>query len=353
MSRFHKLTVTGITKTIRDAVAVTLTPEDGADFSFAAGQHLTFRRDFDGVELRRNYSICTAPSEGVLKIGIKRVEGGVFSSWANADLKVGDVLEAMPPSGRFTVKTDPDAAKNYLGFAGGSGITPVLSILKTVLEEEPKSQFTLVYANRAVNTIMFREELEDLKNLYMGRLTVIHVLETDAQEIDLFTGRVDEEKCALLFKHWIDIASVDMALMCGPQPMMEGITRALKDHGLRDDQIHFELFKSDQPGRAPRPAQVVNGHAVLTKAQVTLDGATQSFEVPEGMSILEAAVENNLDAPFACKAGVCSTCRAKLIEGEVDMVANHALEDYEVEAGYVLTCQCYPLSEKVVVDYDL
>ncbi len=353
MSRFHKLTVTGLTRTIRDAVAVTLEPEPGADFSFRAGQHLTFRRSFEGVELRRNYSLCAAPSEGVLRVAIKRVDGGVFSTWANEDLKVGDVLEAMAPSGRFTVETDPDAGKNYLGFAGGSGITPVLSILKSVLEDEPGSAFTLVYANRAVNTIMFREELEDLKNLYMGRLTVIHVLETDAQEIDLFTGRVDEEKCALLFRHWIDVASVDTALICGPQPMMEAIIRALKDHGLGDGQIHFELFKSDQPGRAPRPARVVNGHAVLTTAQVTLDGATRSFEVPDGMSILEAAVANDLDAPFACKAGVCSTCRARLIEGEVDMVANHALEDYEVEAGYVLTCQCYPLSEKVVVDYDL
>ncbi len=352
MSRFHALTVTDIHKTIRDAVVVTLEPDEPDAFSFRAGQHLTFRRAFDGAELRRNYSICAAPNEGVIRVGIKRVDGGVFSTWANESLAVGDILEAMPPSGRFTVKTDPDTAKNYLAFAGGSGITPILSILKTVLADEPHAQFTLVYANRAVNTIMFREELEDLKNLYMGRLTVIHILESDAQEIDLFTGRVDEEKCALLFRHWIDIGSVDAALMCGPQPMMEAITRALKDHGLNDDQIHFELFKSDQPGRAPRPAPTVNGEAARVTAQVTLDGATRSFDVPAGNSILEAALENNVDVPYACKAGVCASCRAKVVEGEVDMVANHALEDYEVEAGYVLTCQCFPLSEKVAVDYD-
>ena len=352
MSRFHSLTVTELHKTIRDAVVVTLAPDEPEAFDYRAGQHLTFRCVLEGAELRRNYSICTAPSEGVIRVGIKRVDGGVFSSWANENLAVGDKLEAMVPTGRFTVETDPDTAKKYLAFAGGSGITPILSILKTVLAEEPGSQFTLVYANRAVNTIMFREELEDLKNLYMGRLTVIHVLESDAQEIDLFTGRVDEEKCALLFKHWIDISSVDLALMCGPQPMMEAITRALKDHGLTDEQIHFELFKSDQPGRAPRPAPTINSEAARVTAQVTLDGATRSFEVSAGTTLLDAAVENNLDAPYACKAGVCASCRAKVVEGEVDMVANHALEDYEVEAGYVLTCQCYPLSEKVVVDYD-
>jgi ring-1,2-phenylacetyl-CoA epoxidase subunit PaaE len=354
MSRFHSLTVTGIEKTIRNAVVLTLEPEDSAAFEFTPGQYLTFRRDFDGEELRRSYSICAARDEGVLRVGIKQVDGGAFSTWANEKLNVGDTLEAMPPMGRFTAEIEPGKAKNYLGFAGGSGITPVLSILKTVLADEPDSEFTLVYANKAVNTIMFREELEDLKNRYMGRLTVIHILETDSQEIDLFTGLVDEEKCALLFKHWVDIDSVDTAFICGPAPMMEGIRRSLKSHGLDDQQIKFELFKSDQPGRARHRAHSLTdaGTAKETTAQVTLDGATRNFEMPKDQSILEAAIENDLDAPFACKAGVCSTCRAKLIEGEVDMIANHALEDYEVEAGFILTCQCYPLSDKVVVDYD-
>ena len=354
MSRFQPLTVTNIHRTIRNAVVLTLRPEDGAEFSFMPGQYLTFRREFDGVELRRSYSICAAPSEKALKVGIKQVDGGAFSTWANEKLAVGDTLEAMPPMGRFIIETDTDAAKNYLGFAGGSGITPVLSILKTVLEEEPRSSFTLVYANKAVNTIMFREELEDLKNLYIGRLTVIHILETDSQEIDLFTGLVDEEKCKLLFRHWIDIESIDTAFICGPAPMMEGIRKALSAHGLEDDKIRFELFKSDQPGRARKKAVSKRASAVggATRAEVILDGATRVFEMPKDSTILEAATQNDIDAPFACKAGVCSTCRAKLIEGEVDMIANHALEDYEVEQGYILTCQCFPLTEKIIVDYD-
>ena len=215
MARFHTLTVTDVHKTILDAVVLTLSPEDG-DFDFVQGQYLTFRRDFDGEELRRSYSICTGKDEGILQVGIKRVDGGAFSTWANEDLKVGDQLEAMQPMGSFHTPVGETDSIYYLGFAGGSGITPVLSILKTVLTHEPNSEFTLVYANRSFSSIMFREELEDLKNIYLGRLTIIHILETEGQDIDLFTGRVDEKKCALLFKHWIDINSVDTAYICGP-----------------------------------------------------------------------------------------------------------------------------------------
>ncbi len=355
MARFHKLTVTDVHKTIRDAVVVTLAPEaeDAETFAFTQGQYLTFRRDFDGQELRRSYSICAGRGEGKLQVGIKRVDGGAFSNWANDHFEPGVVVEAMPPMGNFHTPIDPAAEKAYLGFAGGSGITPVLSILKTVLDEEPGSTFTLVYANRAVNTIMFREELEDLKNIYMGRLTVIHVLEADTQDIDLFTGRVDEEKCAALFEHWIDIEAVDTAFICGPEPMMLGIAKALRDAGLEDAQIKFELFASSQPGRAARKTTGGKSSAgAATQAAITLDGATRAIEMDRETSLLDAALENSLDAPYACKAGVCSTCRAKVTEGEVEMRANHALEDYEVEQGYVLTCQCYPLTDKVAVDFD-
>ncbi|MGB0959410.1 MAG: 2Fe-2S iron-sulfur cluster-binding protein [Halocynthiibacter sp.] len=353
MARFHNLTVTDIQKTIRDAVVVTLKPEDMGDFDFTQGQYLTFRKDFDGDELRRSYSICAGKSEGILQVGIKRVDGGAFSSWANSELKVGDVVEAMPPMGNFFTAIEPKAAKEYLGFAGGSGITPVLSIIKTTLEAEPESSFTLVYANKAVNTIMFREEIEDLKNIYMGRFNVIHIMETDTQEIDLFTGLVTKEKCDDLFNSWIDIKSIDTAFICGPEPMMLGIVEALKAHGLTDEQIKFELFASGQPGRAKnRAASAAGAAAAEIDAKITLDGSTRSFKMPKDMSVLEAALDNSLDAPYACKAGVCSTCKAKVIEGEVEMATNHALEDYEVAQGYVLTCQCYPLSDKVVVDYD-
>ena len=354
MPTFHNLTVTDIHRTTKDAVVVTLRAEDGASFKFTQGQYLTFRRDFEGEELRRNYSICAGRDEGKLQIGIKRVDGGTFSTWANEELAVGDLLEAMEPQGRFFGKSEPNVGKNYLAFAGGSGITPILSILKTVLATEPEAEFTLVYANRGVGSIMFREELEDLKNIYMGRLTVIHILESDAQEIDLFTGRVTPEKCDLLFKHWIDISSVDTAYICGPEPMMLGIKSALSAHGLADEQIRFELFGASQQGRAKHMAAVAKTSARgSTSATIILDGAARNIEMGRDTSILDAATQNDLGAPFSCKAGVCSTCRAKLIEGEVDMVANHALEDYEVEQGYILTCQSYPLSDKVVVDYDL
>ncbi len=357
MPRFHPLTVTDVQKTTRDAVVVTLRPrdEDAPAFDFTQGQYLTFRRDFDGEELRRSYSICAGRDDGVLRVGIKRVDGGAFSTWANEDLAPGATLEAMPPMGTFHTPLDAASERHYLGFAGGSGITPVLSIIRTVLAREPRARFTLVYANRQVGSIMFREEIEDLKNLHLGRFSVIHVLESEAQEIDLFSGRIDAEKMEALFRHWIDAESVDTAFICGPEPMMLTIAESLRKHGLTDDRIKFELFASSQPGRAKKKA--VSREAAQTgamcEAQVTLDGATRTFQMPkDGTALLDAALENAMDAPYSCKAGVCSTCRAKVLEGEVEMETNHALEDYELRAGYVLTCQCVPLSDRLVVSYD-
>ena len=245
--------------------------------------------------------------------------------------------------------------KNYLCFAGGSGITPVLSILKTVLDQEPQARMTLVYANRGVNSIMFREEIEDLKNRFMDRLNILHILEDDAQDIELFQGRVDPEKCAALFEHWIDVSQVDTAFICGPEPMMLGIVAALKAHGMHEDQIKFELFLSSQPGRLTRPAAAdadPTAAVATTEVTVTLDGATRRFAMPRDLSVLDAARDNTLDAPYACKAGVCSTCKCRVIDGEVEMMANHALEDYEVRAGYILSCQSFPLTDRLVIDYD-
>ena len=356
MARFHPLEVTEVRKTIRDAVVVTLKPaSDSGDFTFHQGQYLTFRREVDGAELRRSYSICSGLDDRLLQVAIKRVEGGAFSTWANDALAPGMVLEAMEPMGSFHAPLAPQERRHHLGFAGGSGITPVLSILRTVLTREPHSRFTLVYANRGVNSIMFREELEDLKNRYMGRLSIIHVLEDDAQEIELFTGRVDAAKCDALFERWIDIASVDTAFICGPEPMMLAIAGALRAHGLADERIRFELFATAQPGRpAARPASTADAgrDGAATRATVVIDGAARSFDMDKGQSVLEAALANALDAPFACKAGVCSTCKCRITEGEVEMRANHALEDYEVAAGYVLSCQAYPVTDHVTADYD-
>ncbi|MCY4169861.1 MAG: 2Fe-2S iron-sulfur cluster-binding protein, partial [Rhodobacter sp.] len=302
-----------------------------------------------------NYSICTGTDDGGIQIGIKRVEGGAFSNWANTELKPGDRLEAMPPAGRFFVPVEPNSNRHYLGIAGGSGITPVLSILRTVLVREPKSAFTLLYANRAVGTIMFREELEDLKNRHIGRLNIIHVLESDSQDIDLFTGRVDAEKCRLLFSRWIKAESVDVAFVCGPEPMMRTVTAALVASGLPRDRIKLEIFGSAQPGRLPKAVAGVRpeNRSGDCEATVTLDGRTRSFRIPrDGTRLLDAFNAHSMDAPYACRAGVCSTCRARILDGEVEMVANHALEDYEVRAGYALTCQAVPLGDRIVVDYD-
>ena len=352
MSQFHPLLVTDIHHTIRDAVVLTLKPEDPGAFAFTQGQYLTFKQDFDGTELRRNYSICAGLDDGELKVGIKRVDGGAFSTYANTELKVGDTLHAMPPQGKFFTAIEPEVAKNYLGFAGGSGITPVLSILKPVLKREPNSTFTLVYANRAVNTIMFREELEDLKNHYMGRLTIIHILES-GQDMELFEGRIDQAKCDALFKHWIQINNIDTAFICGPEPMMLAIAEALKTNGLTDEQIKFELFSESQQGRLAKQEMAKRSEGQKgTEITVIIDGARRSFTMQKGQSVLEAALENGQEAPFSCKAGVCSTCMGKVLEGEVEMISNHALEDYEVERGYVLTCQSYPLSDTLTIDYD-
>ena len=352
MSQFHPLLVTDIHHTIRDAVVLTLKPEDPGAFAFTQGQYLTFKQDFDGTELRRNYSICAGLDDGELKVGIKRVDGGAFSTYANTELKVGDTLHAMPPQGKFFTAIEPEVAKNYLGFAGGSGITPVLSILKTVLKREPQSTFTLVYANRAVNTIMFREELEDLKNHYMGRLTIIHILES-GQDMELFEGRIDQAKCDALFKHWIQINNIDTAFICGPEPMMLAIAEALKTNGLTDEQIKFELFSESQQGRLAKQEMAKRSEGQKgTEITVIIDGARRSFTMQKGQSVLEAALENGQEAPFSCKAGVCSTCMGKVLDGEVEMISNHALEDYEVERGYVLTCQSYPLSDTLTIDYD-
>lgn len=358
MARFFPLEVADVRRDTRDAVVVTLNlpADDGGTFDFIQGQYLTFRRDFDGEELRRSYSICAGKDEGVLRVGIKQVDGGAFSTWANENLATGDTIDAMPPMGRFHVPLAPAAAKHYVGFAAGSGITPLLSIIKTTLAREPQSMFTLVYANRKQNSIMFREELEDLKNIHLQRLSVIHVLTGEEQDIDLFSGRIDAAKMDQLFKHWINADSVDTAFICGPEPMMLVIAESLRQHGIADDHIKFELFATAQPGRAKRPAVSTRkeGTAGATcDVSVTLDGTSRAITMPkDGTVVLQAALDNDMDAPYSCRAGVCSTCRAKVLEGEVEMAQNHALEDHEVRAGYVLTCQSLPVTDKLVISYD-
>ncbi len=345
--QFQPLTVTDVQKTTRDAVVVTL----DAPFDWVQGQYLTFRRDFDGTEIRRSYSICSAPDEA-LQVGIKRVDGGAFSTWANDALAPGDTLDTMPPMGRFHTDIAPDAARHYLLVAAGSGITPILSIAKTVLAREPQSRVTLLYANRAVNSIMFHTELDDLKSCYLTRLAIAHILKHDAQDIPLFTGRIDADKLSQLFAQWVQIDTVDEAFICGPQGLMETVRASLQDHGMAPDHIHIELFAAAQTGRLPQAARAAVA-AKPTEVTLRIDGAAHVITMERDQSLLDAVRENAIDAPFACKAGVCSTCMCRVIEGEVEMIQNHALEDYEVARGYVLSCQSYPLTEKLVVEYDV
>jgi ring-1,2-phenylacetyl-CoA epoxidase subunit PaaE len=355
VAQFYPLTVTDIRRDTREAAVLTLAPPDEVRdaFRFTQGQYLTFRRVFDGEEVRRSYSICAGIDDGVLRVGVKRVDGGWFSSFVNEELRVGDTLEAMAPMGNFHAPLKPDEARRYLGFAGGSGITPMISLIRTVMAREPRSSFTLVYGNRSTSAIMFREELEDLKNLHLGRLNIVHVLESEAGEIELFSGRLDREKCEALFTRWIDVKSADLAFICGPEPMMLAVADALKAHGVPEAVVKFELFSSPRSGRAkPKTTSSTRAHEGAATATIILDGAARAITIGEGQAVLDAALAASIDAPYACKAGVCSTCRAKLIEGEVDMEANYALEDYEVERGYILTCQSRPRTAAITVDYD-
>ena len=319
MAQFYELSVTDLRRDTRDAVVVTLTPPaDAAEaFRFIQGQYLTFRRAFDGEELRRSYSICAGLDDGALRVGIKRVSGGAFSTWANKTLKIGDTLEAAAPAGAFHTPIEPEKAKRYLAFAVGSGITPVLSIVKTVLAREPKAQMTLVYGNRSANTIMFREELEDLKNRHMARLSLVHVLSGDGQDVELFAGRIDEAKCAALFKSWVDVEGIDAAFICGPEPVMRAVSTSLEAHGVPKERIKYELFASAQPGRAKRPEGVgaAPADAPAIRGRIMLDGAAREIEIGRDQSVLEAALAAEIDAPFSCRSGVCSTCRAKVLEG--------------------------------------
>jgi len=347
MPRFHPLEITDIHHETESAVVLSLVPKSG-DFGFEPGQYLTFRKDFGGVELRRCYSVCATPEEG-LKVGIKAVDGGVFSSFANSELQVGDILEAMPPMGNFGAKR---AASN-LGFAGGSGITPLLSIIKSSLQANVNATFILVYANRSVASTMFRNELQDLKDRFLDRFQVIHILEDNAQDIDLFSGRLTAAKLETLFESWVNIKAVEQAYICGPAPMMEVVKSGLLQH-LDPAQISIEQFLSEQPGRAAQKAATLASAAPRGALQATIliDGVSHEVPITPETSVLQAALDAKLDAPYACRAGVCSTCKARLVEGEVEMRANQALEDYEVEQGYILTCQSHVKTPKVVVDFD-
>lgn len=355
MSQFHPLTVSGIKQETRDTIVVTFdVPQDLQDaYRYAQGQYLTLRTIADGQDLRRSYSICSAAQESQLRVAIKRAPGGAFSTWAHDTLRPGAVLEVMPPLGHFHSPLSPDSRGRYLAFAAGSGITPILSIMKTTLLAEPHSSFTLFYGNRASSSVIFKEELSDLKDRHLERFNLVHVMSREPQDIDLFNGRIDREKCEQFFRSWIELEDIDMAFICGPEPMMRDVSDALQAHGLAKDRIKAELFAASQARREhvahPRAAAGAQ-HCEVT---LVMDGAHIRFTMEKDkQSVLAAALRQGIDIRHSCKAGVCSTCRCKVTHGKVEMDAHHALEDYEVARGFALSCQSFPLSDKLVLDFD-
>ncbi|HEX4884385.1 MAG TPA: 1,2-phenylacetyl-CoA epoxidase subunit PaaE [Casimicrobiaceae bacterium] len=355
MSRFHPLRIARIDRETRDAVAITFdVPADLApQFRFAPGQHLTLRTRIGDEDVRRSYSVCSGVQDGTLRIAVKRCAGGLFSTYANEALKPGDALEVMPPMGHFCTPLDATAARHYVAFAAGSGITPILSIVRTVLAAEPKSQFTLFFGNRASATVMFRDELAALKDVHMTRLNLVHVLSREAQDIDLLHGRIDGERASALLDHWAPLADVDVVFLCGPDAMMRSVHDMLVARGYPAERIRIERFATSIPRHEHRPAPVAAGSAAETEVTVILDGATRTFTLDRTKeSILEGGLRHGIEMPYSCKGGVCSTCRCRLVEGEADMDVNFALEDYEVARGFILACQSYPATDRVTVNFD-
>jgi ring-1,2-phenylacetyl-CoA epoxidase subunit PaaE len=353
---FHSLRVAEVRKEISDAVSVRFdVPTELADvFRFKPGQHLTLKADIDGEEVRRNYSICVAPDDGELRVAIKRVNSGVFSNWANESLQVGDTLDIMQPHGSFTWAFSPERAATYVGFAGGSGITPVLSLVKTGLAAEPTSRFVLFYGNRNTRSIMFLEQIAALKDRYMDRLQVYHVLEEEEGEFELLNGRLDADKLSALIGPVIDTETVDAAFICGPGPMMDAVEAALRSAGVAEERILIERFQVGELSEARKQAareleQKANGRRI----KVVIDGRRRvlDYSADRG-SILENARAAGMPAPFACKAGVCATCRAKVTAGKVEMIQNFGLTRDDLAQGYVLTCQAIPLTDDVGLDFD-
>src|SRR3954466_5624461 len=353
---FHPLRVADVEHLTPDAVAVTFAvpPELRADYAFAPGQHLTLRAVVDGAEIRRSYSICSPPSSGRLRIAIKRIEGGVFSGHALEQLRVGDVLDVMRPAGRFGVRLDPAHAKHYAAIVAGSGITPVLSILESVLETEPGSRFTLVYGNRDAGSVMFLDDLADDKDRYPDRLHLVHILSREARDAELLTGRIDAAQLHRLLATIVRLDDVDEWLLCGPFELVEQVRTELVDRGVPNRNIHLELFHVEGEPLPVRRTSSASGTTDAAAAEVTvrLDGRTTTFRMPPEGSVLDAALAVRSDAPFACKGGVGGPCRARLVEGRVTMARRYALDDDEVEEGFVLACPSVPVTDRIVLDFD-
>ena len=366
MTKFYSLTIADIRPETDSAICLSLhIPDELKEtFTFTPGQFLTLQVSIDGEAIRRCYSICSGVDEEQLSVAIKRVDKGLFSNFANDNFKVGDSIEVMPPQGDFTLnlndnELDSQCSKNYMLLAAGSGITPILSLIKSIFAREQNSQITLVYGNQKTHTMMFKEELSFIKNRYLTRFNWVNIMSQEDQGADLLNGRIDNKKGYQLQKQkLIDINTTDEAFICGPESMISEVSRGFRIEGLAEDQIHYELFASSS-----EDAQLVldkakhrvheYGENRTSKVTVIADGRSNNFELAAvGANILDAGMANGVELPYSCKAGVCSTCKAKLIKGQVDMDINHGLEQHEIDAGYILTCQSHPISDEVVVSFD-
>ncbi|RMF13949.1 MAG: phenylacetate-CoA oxygenase/reductase subunit PaaK [Alphaproteobacteria bacterium] len=357
MRKFHPLKVAAVEPAATDAVIVTFEVSDDLReiYRFKPGQHLGLKATIDGEEVRRTYSICTAPDEGRLAIVVRKVPGGRFSTFANEKLAAGDVLEVFPPVGTFTVEVDPHTARHHVAFAAGAGITPVMSILKSVLKGEPKSRFTLFYGNRTIDSMIFRSELNALKNAYLDRFTLHPFFSRQKQEIDFYNGRLDGAKVREILKHLLPVARIDEAWVCGPGTMIDEVQEALAEAGLAGDRIHSERFlTSDEAARTLAETHAREADRAATAAiEVRLDGVEHRVDYEPGSgTILEALEKAGLEVPYSCRGGVCTTCRAKVLEGSAEMGINYGLEEAEVKKGFILTCQAVPTSDKLKLSFD-
>lgn len=354
MAKYYPLHVSSIEAETEDCVSITFeVPIENSDhFQFIQGQHLALRATIDGDAISRSYSICSSPDENLLKVAVKKVPGGKFSTYANDKIQIGDKIDVMPPAGHFYTKLQVENAKDYLAVTAGSGITPIISIIKTTLETEPHSSFTLFYGNKNTDSIIFQEELEAIKNSHLGRFSIHHFFTQERVENKLFSGRLNKAKLLDLQK-LIDYPEMDEIFICGPEEMMAEASGFFTDLGIDQNKVHLELFTSPV-GKLGTSISKKGTQPEIVESTVTIimDGIQYEFPVKPDASILELANKKGADLPFSCKGGVCSTCKSKIIEGEVAMSTNYALEPEEIEAGYILTCQAHPITKKVVISFD-
>lgn len=350
--KFHPLTIAEVRRETPEAISLRfdVPAELADDYRFVQGQHLTLKANVGGEELRRSYSICAGVDDGELRVAIKKIGGGRFSTWANASIKAGDVIEVMTPEGRFHTELDAANARHYVAFAAGSGITPILSLIKTTLRAEPASRFTLIYGNQRQGSVIFSETLEDLKDRYMTRFTMYHVFSREEQDVELFNGRLDRARVASFLDTLIPADTIDAAFICGPGGMIDEVEEGLLASGVDAGRIHLERFGVPDSGPVHH---VEAGDAPQARITIIADGLKREMDFrAEDPSILDVALRAGMDLPYSCKGGVCCTCRAKVIEGKVRMDKNYTLEQPDVDAGYVLTCQSHPLTERVVISFD-